>query len=244
MVPEAIEAEITEPATTESSEIPEVEAVPEVEEIVEVEAAPEVEAVSEIEAEVEETNEAAPEAEEADSEEVTAETVDEPATVEIDEPVKAELSGFAAIAAIEKEDALERAIDKVMSEGDLIGCYVRLNAFGNPALSSKRYQPSENVDYVFLDKFTENSADSIIVPYTRAQYLALPRKKKKSVLMTVMKLIDYNDTRRLLNLLTSRETQNPRILERIEKLKARLSEKERALPTAKLWEDSVKRTSR
>ena len=81
----------------------------------------------------------------------------------------------------------------------------------------------------------------MLLPYTRAQYLALPRKKKKSVLMNVKKLVRYSATKQLIDTLESVNSTNPRILSRIGALKARLEEESRFLPNSKLWETAVQR---
>jgi len=87
----------------------------------------------------------------------------------------------------------------------------------------------------------EVSEGDIVIPYTREQYLALPRKKKKSVLMNVKKMISYRNTMSALELLRSRNSDNPRILERIKILEERAAEEVKALPKAELWEASVQR---
>ena len=85
---------------------------------------------------------------------------------------------------------------------------------------------------------------NFVVPYTREQYLALPRKKKKSVLTSVKALLRYSATSRLIEALESRGSQNPRIVERIERLKLRLAQEKKNLPTAALWVEAVKRVTK
>ena len=98
---------------------------------------------------------------------------------------------------------------------------------------------SRKADFAFADD--EVIDGQVLLPYTRAQYLALPRKKKKSVLMNVKKLINYNATRRLLDALLDMRSDNPRIKERIRALEIRLEEEGRFLPNSKLWENVVQR---
>ena len=98
---------------------------------------------------------------------------------------------------------------------------------------------SRKADFAFADD--EVMDGQVLLPYTRAQYLALPRKKKKSVLMNVKKLINYNATRRLLDALLDMRSDNPRIKERIRALEIRLEEEGRFLPNSKLWENAVQR---
>lgn len=93
--------------------------------------------------------------------------------------------------------------------------------------------------FAFADE--EGAEDQVLLPYTRAQYLALPRKKKKSVLMNVKKLVNYNATKRLLDALYDMKSDNPRILSRIEALEIRLEEESRFLPNSQLWQNAVQR---
>ena len=100
--------------------------------------------------------------------------------------------------------------------------------------ASKRRAP-----FAFAD---EEGADGLVlIPYTRAQYLALPRKKKKSVLMNVKKLVKYSATKQLVETLYAMNSSNPRILSRIKALEERLVEESRFLPNSKLWEAAVQR---
>ena len=100
--------------------------------------------------------------------------------------------------------------------------------------TSKRRAP-----FAFAD---EEGADGLVlIPYTRAQYLALPRKKKKSVLMNVKKLVRYSATKQLVEALYAMNSSNPRILSRIKALEERLVEESRFLPNSKLWEAAVQR---
>jgi hypothetical protein len=94
-------------------------------------------------------------------------------------------------------------------------------------------------EFVFSD--AKDAGDAILVPYTREQYLALPRKKKKNVLMNVKRMISYRKTRALLDILTSVGSNNPRVAERIERLSERLREEARFLPTSPLWEACIQR---
>ena len=100
--------------------------------------------------------------------------------------------------------------------------------------ASKRRAP-----FAFSDE--EGAEGLVLIPYTRAQYLALPRKKKKSVLMNVKKLVRYSATKQLLETLYAMNSANPRILARINALEERLEEESRFLPNSKLWESAVQR---
>ena len=100
--------------------------------------------------------------------------------------------------------------------------------------ASKRRAP-----FAFSDE--EGAEGLVLIPYTRAQYLALPRQKKKSVLMNVKKLVRYSATKQLVETLYAMNSANPRILARINALEERLEEESRFLPNSKLWESAVQR---
>ena len=104
-----------------------------------------------------------------------------------------------------------------------------------------RAKSESKQSFAYADGDDEVSDGDIVIPYTREQYLALPRKKKKSVLMNVKKMISYRNTMSALELLRSRNSDNPRILERIKILEERAAEEVKALPKAELWEASVQR---
>ena len=117
-----------------------------------------------------------------------------------------------------------------------------LNAVGSPIVSRGIRGKGGKRGFAFCDSVAD--AYTVIIPYTRAQYLALPRKKKKSVLMSVKKLLRYSAIKSLCDALRSLNSKNERILSRIEKLEERLHTEEKLLPTAKLWENAVKRLKR
>ena len=93
--------------------------------------------------------------------------------------------------------------------------------------------------FVYADE--EADDDQVLVPYTRAQYLALPRKLKKSVLMNVKKLLRYNATKQLLQTLYEMNSTNPRILDRIHALEERLKAESEFMPKSQLWKNAVQR---
>lgn len=93
--------------------------------------------------------------------------------------------------------------------------------------------------FAFADE--DAAGGLVLMPYTRAQYVALPRKKKKSVLMNVKKLVRYSATKQMIDTLGAVNSTNPRIVSRIKALEARLEEQGRLLPNTALWVDAVKR---
>ena len=215
------EAAVIEPTVEEVAdeavEAPAIEAVEADEELAYV--AVEAFAIEAVDAGEELADEAveAPAVEEVEADEELADAVEEAADGEIDE-----------IAAIEK----------VASRQDLADDTVIMALYNIMAIRRKSTVGARD-EFVFSD--STPSADAILVPYTREQYLALPRKKKKNVLMNVKRMISYRKTRALLDVLTSMSSDNPRIAERIERLSARLSEEARFLPTSPLWEACVQR---
>lgn len=130
-----------------------------------------------------------------------------------------------AIAAV-AENADDATLDSAISKG--------LDTMEQIMVASKRLPP-----FAFSDE--DATEGQVLIPYTRAQYLALPRKKKKSVLMNVKKLVRYSATKQLVETLYAMNSTNPRILSRIQALEERLEEESRFLPNSKLWENAVQR---
>ena len=125
------------------------------------------------------------------------------------------------VASGESEETMEQMIDSAINRG------------------MQTISQGRKAEFAFAD---EDAADGqVLLPYTRAQYLALPRKKKKSVLMNVKKLVRYSATKQLVDTLQSVNSTNPRILARISALEERLEEEGKLLPSAKLWEAAVQR---
>ena len=124
------------------------------------------------------------------------------------------------------ESADEAALDVAISRG--------VDTLERMIENSKRRSP-----FAFAD---ENAADGLVImPYTRAQYVALPRKKKKSVLMSVKKLVRYSATKQMIDTLSAVNSTNPRMISRINALKAKLEEEGKLLPNTALWVEAVKR---
>ncbi len=168
-------------------------------------------------------------------------STEEPETEPTEEPASAdehEVDAEEFVSEIEDE-ALERQLDKLLESADPGTAFSFVSVYGTPVVKRKKNAVEER-DYAFSDSDNSDTG-AVLVPYTRAQYLALPRKKKKAVLMTVRKLVEYRNTSRLVRALRARGSENPRILERIALLEERMRAEERALPNAKLWEASVQR---
>ena len=118
-------------------------------------------------------------------------------------------------------------------------------AVSSPSRSLRRAlgtrEPS--LSFAFLGSEGTENAD-VVVPYTRHQYLALPRKKKKRVLTNVKELLRYAATSRLIDALKASGTDNARVAERIERLNRRLAEQRKLLPTENRWTETVKRITK
>ncbi len=99
----------------------------------------------------------------------------------------------------------------------------------------------EKLDFLYSDsEYSEDNCDKFVIPYTRQQYLEFPRKKKKTIQMTVKKLNDCRDTWRALDELMSKDTSNPYVIERIESLQNKLAEDVKTLPKSPEWIDCIR----
>ena len=105
-----------------------------------------------------------------------------------------------------------------------------------------RKHTDDKPDFLYMDSDpTGADANAVVIPYTRQQYLDLPRKKKKSVLMYVKKMIDYRDTSDSLQKLKRQKAPTQHTLERIALLEGRLAEEEKTLPKSPLWDACVQK---
>ena len=141
---------------------------------------------------------------------------------------------------IENEVKFESKLNEII-KSSLSGKRTVLTIGATPLVSRGKAK-EEKIGFAFAGGDTDEAL--IPVPYTREQYLALPRKKKKDVLMNVKALLRYAATARSIEALKKIHNGNERIGERIAKLEARLKEESRFLPTAKLWQDAVKRVTK
>lgn len=105
-----------------------------------------------------------------------------------------------------------------------------------------RKQAEDKPEFLYMDGDPDSLDNgAVVIPYTRQQYLALPRKKKKSVLMNVRKMVAYQETRAALDQLRAQDGQTPYTLDRIVLLESRLAEEEKALPKNAPWDVCVQR---
>ena len=141
---------------------------------------------------------------------------------------------------IENEVKLEAKIDEII-KSSLSERRTVILTIGATPLVSRGKNKSTQIGFAFAGG-TGNAL--FTVPYTRAEYLALPRKKKKDVLMNVKSLLRYAATASSIDALKDMYNGNERIAERISKLEARLKIEAKFLPTAKLWADAVKRVAK
>ena len=117
---------------------------------------------------------------------------------------------------------------------------VKYSDFGTETPFVTRTKKESELGFAFLGAEGAERA-CVIAPYSREEYLALPRKKKKSVQSTIKALLRYAATARILESLKALDTDNERIAERKEMLEKRLVKERRLLPTAKQWADAVNR---
>ena len=233
-VEEPVAAPAAEEAAAEQTVAIEVAeaAVPEAEEsadagqTAEVSEAPEVEATAEAPVAVEDTEVESTAEQTSEKEPVCAAEED----VEPIEEIRIE--------DVENEVALEARLDKIIRSTVSGRSTVVLDHLATPRVR-RGGAVASTIGFAF--RGGSESDALVVVPYTREQYLALPRKKKKAVLMSVRALLKYLATSRALDALRSLGSDNERIAERIEALEQRLESEKRVLPTASLWRDAVTR---
>ena len=138
---------------------------------------------------------------------------------------------------MEAEEELKEASESITPSADKINTEVRVSLLTR--LVSRGAKRVDGAFYAFLDVDADGAL--FTVPYTKAQYLALPRKQRKSVGVSAKALLRYAQTNREIELLKSNESQSKKTAERIAKLEARLLRERKLLPTESLWDDAVKR---
>ena len=238
---EAVEEAAAEQTVTievaEEAPAPEAEAAADAEQTAEVTETPEVEEAPEAEA-VEET----PAADETPIIEETAEAPAEEQTTDGEPACAAEEDvepiEEIRIEEVENEVALEARLDRIIRSTVSGRSTVVLDHLATPRV---RRGGAEASTIGFAFSGGSESGALVVVPYTREQYLALPRKKKKAVLMSVRALLRYLATSHAIEALRSLGSDNERIAERIAALEHRLESEKRVLPTASLWRDAVTR---
>ena len=140
------------------------------------------------------------------------------------------------IAKIEEDAVLEETIEELLESVVEGRASIIINEKG-AALVTRKRPSSQKPDFGFTD--TDAGCEGITIPYTRAEYLALARKKKKSVLTSANRLVRYKKTGILCKALRSIGSSNKRILARLEDLTARLAAEEGLLPTSPRWQSIV-----
>ena len=137
---------------------------------------------------------------------------------------------------VENEIALDARIERIIKTA-ISGRSTVVLSGGHTPLVRRGRGGNDAVSFAF--KGGNEAHALIVVPYTRAQYLALPRKKKKDVLMNVKALLKYAATSRAVAALKALSSDNERIAERIARLEARQKTEMKFLPTASLWSAAV-----
>ena len=137
----------------------------------------------------------------------------------------------------EAEEEFKEASESIPPSADGINTEVKASLLTR--LVSRGAKRVDGAFYAFLDE--DDAGALFTVPYTKAQYLALPRKQRKSVAVSAKALLRYAQTDREIELLKSNESQSKKTAERIAKLEARLLRERKLLPAESLWADAVKR---
>ena len=240
VIEEVEEVEETAEEVVETVEEPIEEPTEIIEEPVEVIEEP-VEEVEE-EIEPEEAEEIEPIAEETVDE---VELTSEPVIIErYVEPVDEALEEEALeeeIAVIEDEKVFDERIDSMIKLSIAGRTTVTFSDFGSSLVTRGRKR--EEIGFAFLGSVGAENA-FVVAPYTREQYLSLPRKKKKNVLTSIKALLRYATTARLIESLGALGTDNTRIAQRIALLNKKLAKERRLLPTASNWAEAVKRVTK
>ena len=185
--------------------------------------------------------------EEAISEEIPEEEViDETLELEYLEPVDSETvvqNLEEEISVIKDEKLFEARVDDMIKLSIAGKASVRYSDFAKGTAYVTRTRRAAELGFAFLGAPGADTA-CVIAPYTREEYLALPRKKKKSVQTNIKALLGYAATARILDSLTALNSDNERILERIEMLRAKLARERRLLPTSPKWADAKDRVTK
>ena len=140
------------------------------------------------------------------------------------------------IAKIEESENSDQIIEELLESVVDGRAHLIINDMGTALVTRKR-STSQKPEFGFTD--TEPGESGITIPYTRAEYLALARKKKKSVLTSANRLASYKKTGILCKALRSVDSSNKRLLLRLDELTARLAAEEGLLPSSPRWESIV-----
>lgn len=157
----------------------------------------------------------------------------------------------ARIAAEEARRAAEEARRLAQEKADKLAAIERdLDEMARNLVSAPRVDRSKSGDdkpeFYYMDSDLSNVEEGtyVLIPYTRQQYIDLPRKKKKSVQTYVRKMTDYRDGRYALKQLMTQDTTNQYVINRIKALEAQIAEDEKGLPNTPLWESCIERLKR
>jgi hypothetical protein len=136
---------------------------------------------------------------------------------------------------IAEEEEAKRLAEYELAQQIAAAALGRINENRRQALDDK-----DEFIYSDSDK-ADGEDDAIIIPYTRQQYISLPRKKKKTVQMQIKRVISYRDTKKLLEELKAQGQDNQRVAERIHLLESKLMEDEKSLPKENIWRECIQK---
>lgn len=137
-----------------------------------------------------------------------------------------------------KERKLAAFVDSVINDNGEIKYYVIETAYSFKIVSVKN---DSRLSFSFVDSNIDDEHCAVIIPYTKEQYGALPRKKKKIVLAYARKMVTFNNIMVALEILKSKDVNDPINRERIRILENKVIEESKYLPKAQFWETSVQR---
>ena len=147
------------------------------------------------------------------------------------------------ISVIKDEQLFEARVDDIIKLSIAGKTTVHYSDFSKGTAYVTRRRRDAELAFAFLGTPGAETA-CVVAPYTREEYLALPRKKKKSVQSAIKALLKYAATMRILESLRALNSDNERILERIEMLELKLAKERRLLPTASKWVSAVDRITK
>ena len=138
------------------------------------------------------------------------------------------------------EEALLSEVEEQLEDMESIEEEVENNTPA-PSAQKLKIQRNQNVGMPKQKEFSfrDTPERGLVIPYTKEQYRALPRKKKKRILVHVRRIVKYNEIKSRLDLL--KLISDPSVSTRIGQLEQRLAKQKGFLPNSDLWKDCIKK---
>ena len=86
----------------------------------------------------------------------------------------------------------------------------------------------------------EEMRPGVRVPYTKAEFAALPRKKRKEVLLEAKVVQEFNRTCAQIAFVQVAKTDEPKFVDKLMRLGEQLEQQRELLPTAERWKECIK----